>query len=215
MFKLPVAIESNIPFLVLLGITILAVALAYWNYRSVNPPVSVYKRRLLMGLRFIVFLMVLLLLFKPSVTLVFQHEIQPKTDVYIDNSLSMSLKNQREQRWSQVDTVLKKLDAFKTNSLWLFNTRVYPLTDSSFTISQDATSFDNLFRHIDSHDADNILLISDGNVTDGGYPVQLKRHQDKKLFTIGIGRKKKTGIYLSKMCFMNHWFTGGKSRRSA
>ena len=101
----------------------------------------------------------------------------------------MSINNESEQRWEQTIQVLNILENLSIEKRWLFNTRVYPLTDSSFTVSKDATNFEALFQHIDSKSADNVIIISDGNVTEGSYPVQLKQHPDKKIFTVGVGRK--------------------------
>ena len=187
--ELPTAVESNIPFLALLGIAVFAVGFAYWHYRSVTPRISNMKRRLLMALRFITFISLLLIFIKPNITLIFQREIKPQISVYVDNSLSMSINNESEQRWEQTIQVLNILENLSIEKRWLFNTRVYPLTDSSFTVSKDATNFEALFQHIDSKSADNVIIISDGNVTEGSYPVQLKQHPDKKVFTVGVGRK--------------------------
>ncbi len=189
MAELPAAIESNIPFLALLGIAVLAFGFAYWHYRSVVPQISDIKRRLLMGLRFISFASVLFLFFKPNITLIFQREIKPKISVYVDNSLSMSVQDAAEKRWEETAKVLKKVNILRPGTRWLFNNNVFPLNDSSFAVSKDATNFETLFKHIDENKADNIILISDGNVTAGSYPVQLKRHPDKKIFTVGIGRE--------------------------
>ena len=188
--EFPAAVESNIPFLMLLGIALLAFGFAYWHYRSVTPQISNIKRRLLMGLRFITFASVLLLFIKPNITLIFQREIKPKVSVYVDNSLSMSIQDAAEKRWEQTGTVLKELNTLNLYGRWVFNSTIIPLTDSSFVVSKDATNFETLFRHIDQNKADNIIIISDGNVTEGSYPVKLQQHQDKKIFTIGVGNEK-------------------------
>ena len=195
MSELPVAIESNIPFLLLLGIAVLSLAFAYWHYRFVIPRISEAKRRLLMTLRFITFLSLLLLFIQPKLMLLFQREIKPRVSVYVDNSLSMSIKDGKKKRWEENRAVLHKLDRLHPESRWLFNRRVVPLNDSSFFITKEATDFEALFKHIDENSAENIVLISDGNVTEGSYPLRLKRHPGKKIFTIGVGHIEKSADF--------------------
>ncbi len=191
---MPELIRLNVPFILILAIGMVAFALAYFFYRKTNPPIPLFARWTLLGLRALVIFSLILLFFKPVLTLIFIKEKTEKFAVFIDNSKSMSIKEGQNSRWEKVQSLSRFLaeNLPSQQTHWfVFNTQVKPLPQiDSLRPSQGATNFYNVLSTIRKQKFDRVFIVSDGVVTEGRMPT-LKRKLNSQIFTIPVGQARK------------------------
>ena len=80
---------SYSPVLLAIGL-ILIIAYTFFIYRTTLPIISKFGKSVLVVLRILALLLVLLLLFDPTINLTSQEIVEPKNLVFVDNSKSIS-----------------------------------------------------------------------------------------------------------------------------
>ena len=185
MTRLPEFIRFNIPFLVLVLLLLAAAGLTFWHYRRTVPEISRFKKGLLMSLRFAVWALLLMLFFRPQLSLVFFKQKEIRTGVFVDRSLSVS----PQEKQAEIQRILKAFPSASAVPLnWFtFNDRVQPASPDSLGQPSGSTNFSDLFKQINAARFDNVVLITDGYVTEGPLPQQLDL-PETRLFTVGIGQ---------------------------
>jgi len=183
--------------LLLLGAA--AIAFALWSYRSTIPPVSSAMRRLLLTLRLLVFLLLILLIGGPVLSMRWIAEEQPSVLVLVDNSLSMTLRDGANERSSivrrvlddEVFTALRSRDRLRAVRFDRTSIPLERLTPDSLTFTGAVTDLAAAFRkakEIASNDHIRaVVLVSDGNATQGPTPLYEAEALGLPVFTIGIG----------------------------
>ncbi len=184
MMPVPELIRLNIPFIILVFLFFIAVGFTFWQYKNTVPKLSRFKKSLLMVLRFGVWFLLLLLFFKPQFLLSFLKAEQVKNALYVDQSLSISQDGKSaEEKQAILD--LQKI-AGPSVKMFGFNNRVWEMDADSITNGRGPTNFSSLFKHINTSHFDNILILSDGYITEGPIPQYLNQTR-VRLFTIGLG----------------------------
>ncbi len=184
----------QVPFALLLLLTVCGYTAAYFMYRFTVPQVSASKRTVLILLRGTAIALILLALCEPLLQFVSREDRKPVIALLADNSLSMSQKDGAGDR-AQILTSLIKGTAVELLSekadlkLFTFSSSAEPLTAESLAVNGGATNISSALqsslRSID--DLRGIILISDGNYNAGSNPLYDAEKSRIPVFTVGIG----------------------------
>ena len=112
----------------LIGLVAAAAAFTVWVYRHTVPPVAAWKRTILKILRVMSLAILLLLLFKPVMSLFTEETDIPILAVLVDDSASMGLPESNRIRSEVVDNVLD--DPVWAELDGRFDIRYYTFSDS-------------------------------------------------------------------------------------
>lgn len=215
----PELVRTNIPFILLLLIALLAFSAAWWLYRKSPPSVSNTKKYILTAFRSMLFFLIVLLLFSPTLYLLFQEEMIDKTAVFIDNSFSMQIREGGQERWQQTRDLVRKLrkisSAEEEWKWYSFNSQINEINADSLKPSRGGTNFEQVVQFIKKNGLQKAFIISDGNYTEGVYPLSRKYFTDCKIFTIGMGQKEDAGdVFISDVVFEKFIYQGKMARVS-
>jgi len=180
-------------YLVLLFVVV-SFAVSYYLYRYTVPQVTRTKRLILSALRGTALTFVLLAICEPIIQ-IFSSRIQkPVIAVLADNSLSM-LQTDAFGNKEQIISALVKSDALKEFSssadvkLFSFSHSLLPLVPESLKVNGGTTNISSALqtslKNIDN--LKGIILLSDGNYTEGSNPLYDAEKSRIPIFTVGIG----------------------------
>jgi hypothetical protein len=190
---IPSYFDINVSFFVLLIIGIVSGIFAYYQYKRTIPPVSKPIQIFLGIIRGAAVASVLLLLFAPEFTAVWQRTESGKLIVAIDKSASMGIV---ENNQSRLDRALMIADDIVSAAEKDAQVLVYGFdidTTQYFNLVMDTsrlgTNIDKSLRTIlDSEKrVSNLVLISDGNFSVGDNPLYSDYLNQLNLYSIGIG----------------------------
>ncbi|MBM4166503.1 MAG: VWA domain-containing protein [Ignavibacteria bacterium] len=181
----------------LIAFVLVAIAGAFIFYRFTLPPVPNSKRIFLATLRSLALSLLLLLLFEPILSLVKTFQQEPTIAILLDNSLSMTLPNGAKQRKDLViekfsEENLKKISSKLSPKLFSFEQKAKQLRaiDSmqfNGELTNIAQSLSDVKKEMLSQNTQAILLVSDGNVTEGVNPIYEAEELGVPIFTVGLG----------------------------
>lgn len=177
----------------------LSVGLSAWLYRDTIPPVTTFRRRLLICLRSTAFAIAFFILFEPILDLQYEEKEKPIVAVLIDASESMSIHDAHGDRKQELRGVLDHRMWPDHTEAWdiryfTFSDRLYPsdrhpsdtltltghATDMFTALEQAQSQF--LGKHLAAY-----VVISDGQYNVGGDPVGFAQNSEVPVFTVGIG----------------------------
>ncbi len=191
--KLPDLIQINIPFIVILLLAGLGALLSYLHYKKTLPEVSASWRWSLAILRGLVVFLLLLIFFRPQLTVFYHKQKQKKVAVFVDRSQSMTVQDDSLPRWRQEQQAVEKIRSFSVDGLTLdwygFHSKVFPMKPDSLQPTLYGTNLLNVTQKADRLNPDAAILISDGNYTEGAYPAADQWSAHTPLFTIGLGKR--------------------------
>jgi len=197
---LPQLIQFNIPFIFIVFVGALAFLGSFWLYRTTIPKINVSPKYILLGIRGIVFFLILLLFFAPRFIFTFKETSKPKVAVFLDNSKSMGFDENDQSRWQIALNSIKEVnDIIPENTdlfQYTFNTQVEEITGDVINVSDYATNFSSVINNIKNVKYDKVFIVSDGNSTDGIYNLSENWPFKTQIYTIGIG-KTESGVDLS------------------
>ncbi len=167
--------------------------ISWYYYKLTVPPVSKPLKYTLIFLRFIGITLIFILLFSPKINYTVKKKVLPINYIFVDNSVSM-VNRDSVKREKEVKAILQKLtsdEKFKSE-IFLFDKRVHPFFSTDFDsirFNGNTTNFERLFNKINSVEDSvaNIVLITDGNPTEGMSPNNEIRNISIPVFTVGIG----------------------------
>lgn len=192
------SISINGSIWILILSIIIAFGISYYYYRVTIPPISEFKRKLLILLRGIGLTLLIFLLFEPMISLLSTNEKEPKLAVLIDNSKSMNLKDNLYNRKDEIKKSIEHSNFFeigydnlfiqvfdeKPKEIKEFNLNDLSLTGQTTNIS---SALNSLNDKIYEDNIEAILLITDGAYNSGINPIFPAQELAKPIFTIGIG----------------------------
>ncbi len=180
-------------YLVLLFVVV-SFAVSYYLYQHTVPQVTRTKRLILTALRGTALTFVLLAICEPIVQIISSKIQKPVIAVLADNSLSMSQTDALGNK-EQILSSLVKSDALKEFSasadvkLFSFSHSVSPLERESLKVNGGTTNISSALqtslKNIDN--LQGIILLSDGNYTEGSNPLYDAEKSRIPIFTVGIG----------------------------
>ena len=155
-----------------------------------------FNNNLLSIIRLILLLTLLIGLFQPKLTRIFQNNKQKVLKIFIDNSMSMGYHTNQSLTKinSEFQSLKTKLD--KKNIQYfvqLFDKRIHsPGSQLKVNGKGVATNLGAIIKSAKSEDYDNLfayLIITDGQNTIGLDPIQSLEYVPIPIFTLGIGNK--------------------------
>jgi hypothetical protein len=186
------------PFL-LVGLVVAAWIFTQWVYRHTIPPVAIWKRTVLKIVRVLSLAVILLLLWKPVLSIFVEESDAPIVAILVDESASMGLEEGNGKRSDAVGLLFD-------NPLWRdlsrrFDLRYFAFADSVRAVSLeyvDSLQYDRTGSNIAGawNQVEKVLreeyysaavVISDGNNNAGENPVRQAQYSSVPLFTVGIG----------------------------
>jgi hypothetical protein len=193
-------------FLVLLFVVV-SFAVSYYLYQYTVPQVTRTKRLILTALRGTALTFVLLAICEPIIQIISSRIQKPVIAVLADNSLSMSQTDALGNK-EQILSSLVKSDALKEFSssaevkLFSFSHSVSPLERESLKVNGGTTNISSALqtslKNIDN--LQGIILLSDGNYTEGSNPLYDAEKSRIPIFTVGIGdTNEQRDISISKL----------------
>lgn len=180
-------------------LAIAAIAFAFFVYRYTLPPVSGIRRTLLWILRGLALLLILLMIFEPVLSYLFDRTEEPSVALLVDRSASMAIQDAAGDRSAQLADFLQSSEIKRLKGACRL--RAFAFADSIYEIPPD--SLNSLpITGIGTNPADawqraeNILagenlaavvMISDGAQNIGPNPVRVAAESPVPIYTIGIG----------------------------
>lgn len=182
------------PFYLVLLFVVVSFAVSYYMYRHTVPMVTRVKRLILTLLRGTALTFVLLAICEPIVQIISSQIRKPVIAVLADNSLSMSQTDalgNKEQILSSLlrSEALKDFSSSADVKLFSFSHSVTPIGGESLQVNGGTTNISSALqtslKNIDN--LHGIILVSDGNYTEGSNPLYDAEKSRIPIFTIGIG----------------------------
>ena len=180
-----------------LGVFLLAAGLAYYSYRTTNPPVSAARRHLLMGLRTLAFFFLISAISEPVFSLVRHLSKPPVVALLVDTSRSMSILEGGKERLERVKELLssgweRKLSSQGRLFAYRFSSGISPLSpaDSLLAKGRGTAIGDALLQTKKELSGENVVgmvILTDGENNLGRDPLQVARGLDIPLFPVGVG----------------------------
>jgi hypothetical protein len=190
---IPSYFRVNISLFIILGGFLSAAGISYFLYRSTVPPLIKTWRIVLAVIRGLAVALILLLLFSPEITLVWQQRVTDRVALVLDHSASMNLVEKGESRLKRVQKIsgdlLQSIPVRTRVSLYGFNTDTFKIHENSADSAQFVTDIDAaLTRIVDKEkNLTAMVLISDGNFTSGKNPLYSATLIRTRVHTVGIG----------------------------
>jgi hypothetical protein len=181
-------------FIVISG---LLIAFSIYSYIHTNPHISYLKKGILITLRSLGLILLLFILFQPSLVKSSSRIYEPKLAVLIDNSVSNGLVDSKFNRKEVVNQFINnfKFQEFNDNvTFYSFagSTRKFNnFANDSLDFSGQTTDLQQVLQRVKFDSKDNnyqaIMLISDGAINSGNNPLYSIDNLYTPIFTVGIG----------------------------
>ena len=168
----------------------------YLAYRITNPPLSRFRKAILIICRFIAFICIFLMILEPLVAWMETETIQPEVAILWDNSRSISLTDRSGDRKTQVGSVFES-EAIKTIRKE-YPVKEYAFSDTFMPIEElpeldgNATALGYALLQLrQSVSRGNplgaVVVVSDGQVNFGEDPLNAAYRSEFPIYTVGIG----------------------------
>jgi hypothetical protein len=191
--SVPSYIRTNLSLFIILGIFLFAALFSYFLYRRTIPPLNSGWRVTLAVIRGIAVTLIVMLVFSPKLTLVWQQRVTDKVVLVIDRSASMGLVEKGESRLDRARKIAQSLwGILQRNarvSLYAFNTDTMSIPSPNIDSAQFATDMESALTHIIDKEKNltALIMLSDGNFTTGRNPLFSEALTRCRIYTIGIG----------------------------
>ncbi|MEK6553102.1 MAG: hypothetical protein AABZ54_06600, partial [Bacteroidota bacterium] len=191
------------PWLILFFVLLLS-AFTFYVYKYTIPNVSALLKTFLIILRALIFILILIMIFEPVISVMLHSNVESKTLVFIDNSNSLAAKDS-SNRLEQVNSLIKKISGGSgiRSQLFFFGKKVDSVQDanaSKLNFKEAQTNFSSVIDLIKKKGAsvNSAVILSDGIINDGNDPSYQVEKLQLPIFTLGIGdstEKKDVLIY--------------------
>ncbi len=180
------------PWLIFLFVIILS-AFTFYVYKYTIPNVSALLKTFLIVLRTLIFILILIMIFEPVISVMLHSSVESKTLVFIDNSNSLAAKDS-SKRLEQVNSLIKKIsgEGEIRSQLFFFGKKVDSVQDaetSKLNFKEAQTNFSSVIDLIKKKGAsvNSAVILSDGIINDGNDPTYQVEKLQLPIFTLGIG----------------------------
>jgi hypothetical protein len=191
--QIPSYFNINISFFVLLLVVILSGLFSYFQYKRTVPPVSKFLQITLSIIRGSAVACVLLLIFAPEITAIWQKSKSGQLIIAVDKSASMGLIENNRSRLERAlelgDKVIDNAAGKAEIAIYGFDIDTAKVNNLDLDTTQSATNIDKSLQAIlaKEKDATNLILITDGNFSIGNNPLYSSYLNQVRINTIGIG----------------------------
>ena len=191
--QIPSYFDINISFFVLLMIVIVSGFFSYYQYKRTVPPVSKSLQIILGVIRGTAVACILLLIFAPEITAIWQKTESGKLIIAIDKSASMGVveknKNRLERALETGGIILESVANEAPTLIYGFDIDTMQYDDLLMDTTRLATNIDKSLMSIlnKEKDVSNLILITDGNFSIGNNPLYSDYINNVKISSVGIG----------------------------
>ncbi|TFG98094.1 MAG: VWA domain-containing protein, partial [Calditrichales bacterium] len=174
---IPDYLHSNISLFVFVGAIAAGAAIGYYQYRQTVPPISQRLRIFLGSLRGFAIFLIVLLIFAPEITAVFQTNQSRHIALLIDQSASMGIRENGRSRMERALDISENLRSQIGDnariSIYAFDNDTVGYTTLDLDTTANGTDIGGSLRAIlhRYEDLNAVILISDGNSTIGDNPL--------------------------------------------
>jgi hypothetical protein len=186
--------------------------LSYFIYRHTNPPAPTWLKTILTIFRFLALATILFILFEPILKLSWQQKEKPIVAVLLDNSASMTLKNNGESRAQKAISVLNS-ELFQNGvkdvnfNYHQFSYKLDPLLIEeldSLNFVADGTDLSTSLKQLQEKNINTylsaIILLSDGINNLGENPIRTAEDLNLPIYPISVGKSvNQKDIVISKI----------------
>ncbi len=189
----PSYFHTNISFFILFGVIVISTLLSYYLYRKTTPPISRFWRTFLSILRAMSISGILILLFSPEITGVWYQNQEKNIVIALDRSSSMGITEAGMTRFNRAKNFASKLaDKFSDmadTELYLFNSDTMHGTIGNSDSTFGGTDYSRLISNFSGSEetVDNLIILTDGNLTMGSDPLYLPANNSPVISTVGYG----------------------------
>ncbi len=189
----PSYFHTNISFLVLIAIILISVIFSYYLYRKTIPPISNSWRIFLAILRFLSLAGILILLFTPELSVIWYQDKLKNIVIAVDRSSSMGIAEEGRKRSGRANQFAAE---FSDKYSDIADIRVYSFNSDTIAgvMAENDTAFGgtDYSRSITSivsaeKSIDELIILTDGNLTMGNDPLYLSLINMPRISTIGYG----------------------------
>lgn len=180
------------PWLIFVFVLILSV-FTYYVYKYTIPNVSTLLKTFLIILRALIFILILIMIFEPIISVMIHSNVESKTLVFIDNSNSLAAKDS-SKRLEQVNSLIKKISGSSEirSQLFFFGKKADSVQDagsSKLNFREAQTNFSSVIDLIRKKGAsvNSAVILSDGIINDGSDPTYQVEKLQLPIFIVGIG----------------------------
>ena len=203
------------PLFLILGFIVLA-AYAFYVYRFTIPDIPPLKKTILILLRSLAILTLLLILFEPIITFAKKIIIEPTNLIFVDNSRSIQIKDGTKREETEKDFLneLKNNNISNSSELYSFGSKIKSVSFDSlnqFNFTEGSTNFSEIFSEAGKagKNISSIIIVSDGDITDGENPLFTAEKSNIPVYTIGIGdSSRKNDIELKNVLYNQMIYAG-------
>jgi hypothetical protein len=172
---------------------ILLVLIAYYVYRSTNPPITKSVRIILTSLRIIAIIVLFLALFEPVISFKKENNRKPVLNILRDQSGSMDFVENGKSRRDRIDSLLEsdKFKNFRRNFDIRQNSFAGGLASDGSPENLDQTALGNVIEELSRLEmgtpSDYWLLLSDGISNSGMAPLDAVAGIRTPIYSVGVG----------------------------
>ncbi len=168
------------------------VATAVFLYRKTNPPLPLYIRSILWGLRVLALIALFLALFQPVIRYTRQFERLRRVSLLLDESLSMNKIEAGQSRQKRLDSLLaspliKQLEQQTELTKYYFGKNI---STNNSEVDKTATAIGNIISELDKMKTGNPddywLLFTDGNSNFGQAPVERAKNITTPIIAVDL-----------------------------
>lgn len=197
------------PFLILGAIILIVYTIMI--YRITIPTVSKTFKSVLTFFRASALILILMAIFEPVLTLIYNEIIEPEHLVFIDNSSSMAISDSQATN-NNIGNFLKQIEssANSKTSFYLFGETIEKLESNDsehLNFNEKSTNFQTIFDNFDisKRNVASFVVISDGNFNTGNSPIYSAETIGVPIFTIGVGdTTQQKDVWISKIQYNNY-----------
>jgi len=172
---------------------VILIGTSFFSYKYTIPKVSNTLRYFLFGLRALILVFILLLIFEPVYSIVHKEKIQSGIYLFVDNSNSIAVKDS-SLRVKQINTLVNSLSKINPENLkiLLFGSKIDSMTSgdlSGINLSETKTNFSKIIEKLNfnSNHINSAVIVSDGIITDGIDPSYEADKLQIPVFTVAVG----------------------------
>ncbi len=180
------------PWLIFVLVLLIS-AFTFYVYKYTIPNVSALLKTFLIILRSLIFILILIMIFEPVISVILHSNVESKTLVFIDNSNSLAAKDS-SKRLEQVNSLIKNISGGSEirSQLFFFGKKVDSIQDagsSNLNFREAQTNFSSVIDLIKKKGAsvNSAVILSDGIINDGNDPSYQVEKLQLPVFTVGIG----------------------------
>ncbi len=179
------------PYLVWPALIVLLVA-AFFLYRRTNPPLPLYLRIVLAGLRMVAVAALALALLEPVLSITREYERPRRVTMLVDHSASMNKQEAGKSRRERMDSLLSSASSAQVSSQVDPEYRYFGgnLASQPALVDPDRTALADALYELDKQQldrpADLWILFSDGNTNSGREPADIATTLNTPIVTIDM-----------------------------